>query len=166
MIAEELVEYFRRTFILTDAGELLWRSPGPRRRANTRAGSHDKINNYWIIKRGNACYKAHTVIWAILYGEIPHQIDHINGNPLDNRPANLRVCTQAENTFNRGKNKKGSSKYKGVGWHKKAGKWAAQIQANGIKHHLGVFETEAEAAIAYNQAATQLHGCFARLNEV
>lgn len=90
-------------------------------------------------------------------------VDHINGNRLDNRKSNLRVCTLLENARARRKFS-GSSRYKGVSKLRK--RWRAQIRAYGVDRHLGVFATEEEAALAYNAAAQILHGEFSVLNEV
>lgn len=97
------------------------------------------------------------------------QVDHINGNPLDNRKLNLRVCTLAQNLQNRGKRKNGSTcVYKGVyrAKHPSGGKhWHAQI-FHGKKIHLGFFHTPEEGARAYNAAALKYHGEFSNLNQV
>jgi hypothetical protein len=91
-------------------------------------------------------------------------IDHINRDPLDNRRANLRVCTVAENAKNRGANKNPrSSPFKGV-CLAADGRWMATIQSDGVTHHLGVFEYERRAAKAYDRAAKRLHGEFAKTN--
>lgn len=95
-------------------------------------------------------------------------VDHINRNPLDNRRANLRVCSQRENTRNTAGRKRRLSKYKGVCRIKGARKhpWRASIQAEGVHHYLGTFATELEAAKAYNVGAHRLHGEFACLNDL
>jgi len=93
-------------------------------------------------------------------------VDHINRNTLDNRKCNLRICTMAENNRNTIKRKDGiSSNYKGVCWKPKSRKYGAQINFNRKKIHLGYFETEDQAAIAYNIAAVKYFGRFARPNE-
>lgn len=96
-------------------------------------------------------------------------VDHIDGNGLNNCRNNLRICTVAENALNRRPRKGGASIYKGVGKKFSRGKfwkWSAYIQINGKRRNIGHFSTELEAAKAYNAAAIELHGQFARLNEV
>lgn len=89
------------------------------------------------------------------------QVDHINGNGLDNRRANLRLCDNRQNCQNR-HNALGISQYKGVGYH--YGKWRARIGVNGKRIHLGAYLTETEAALAYDAAARKYFGEFARCN--
>ncbi len=84
-------------------------------------------------------------------------VDHINGNRLDNRRANLRLCSQAENNRNKGKFKNNKSGYKGVSWNAQNSKWVAQIQLNGKKTHLGYFSNPAEAHEAYVTASLEQH---------
>lgn len=94
------------------------------------------------------------------------QVDHINGNTLDNRRENLRACTPSQNSMNTRARKGCRSRFKGVCWRTDWRGWKARITAGGKVHHLGLFKTEEEAARAYNDAARRLHGQFARLNEM
>lgn len=89
-------------------------------------------------------------------------IDHINGNPLDNRRENLRICEHRQNLWNGRPHRDGSSKYRGVCWSKDKRKWRAQIQGK----PLGFFASEDDAAKAYNAAAVVKFGEFVRLNMV
>lgn len=101
---------------------------------------------------------------AILKTPTGKLTDHVNGNGLDNRRGNLRVCTSSQNQKNQRKNKANTSGFKGVSWDKERKKWAAYINANGRLYHLGRFSIKRVAAEAYDKAAKKLHGEFARLN--
>lgn len=105
----------------------------------------------------------HGVILPPCNGLVP---DHINGNGLDNRRENLRLATQQQNMWNRKPVKNSSSKYKGVSWRKSTGYWIANIKLDGKQKHLGCFWSEEDAARAYNKAAKEMHGEFAKLNDV
>lgn len=93
-------------------------------------------------------------------------VDHINGDGLDNRRQNLRICTPTENCRNRRIQINNSTGYKGVHYRQKPNKFWAYIAVNGKRVHLGVFLTATEAAAAYNAAAIQHYGEFARLNQL
>lgn len=90
--------------------------------------------------------------------------DHINGNRLDNRRENLRVCTQGENNRNKAKYRNKSSQYKGVSWDSTNKSWYAQIIINKKHYSLGHYRNELEAAKAYDEGAKKHHGEFARIN--
>lgn len=95
-------------------------------------------------------------------------VDHINGNTLDNRRENLRICTHAENVRNRRIQKNNTSGFRGVvftnGHPNKP--WRATLRIDKKRFHLGYFATPEAAALAYNEAAMKYHGEFARLNDV
>lgn len=90
--------------------------------------------------------------------------DHINGNALDNRRCNLRVATTSQNMMNKRKLKPGRSAFKGVTWHKQNRGWAARITCDGKQRTIGVYETPEQAARAYDAAAIEYFGEFARTN--
>lgn len=94
-------------------------------------------------------------------------VDHINGNGLDNRLENLRLVTPSQNTMNSKKTQKlKTSKYKGVSFCKREKKWRLQVVKNNKVVARGYFNTEIEAAKAYNKAAQELFGEYAKLNEI
>ena len=91
---------------------------------------------------------------------------HINGDGLDNRKCNLRVCTQRQNSYNCIGSKNVSSKFKGVSWHKLTSKWRATIMKDRKQIYLGLFTDEREAAKAYNKKAYELFNSFSKLNDI
>jgi hypothetical protein len=93
-------------------------------------------------------------------------VDHVNGDRLDNRRENIRSCTHGQNVQNQRGHSNRRSRFKGVCWYGGKKKWGAEIQADRRVYKLGYFADEAEAARAYNSAASRLHGLFARLNKV
>jgi hypothetical protein len=108
-------------------------------------------------------YAAHRLAWLWSFGEWPEdQIDHRNGIRNDNRLRNLRLATQEQNNFNIGRAGNNSSRFKGVCYDKKTGKWQSQIRAGGKRKYLGQFPSPEIAHAAYRNAAMQLHGSFAR----
>lgn len=91
-------------------------------------------------------------------------IDHIDGNSLNNQKSNLRPATQSQNSVNVSKKKGCSSIYKGVYFNKPFQKWCAQIRINKKKTHIGYFSNEKDAAIAYDIKAKETFGEYAKLN--
>ncbi len=93
------------------------------------------------------------------------RVDHINGNPLDNRKSNLRFCNQSQNNMNARLRKTSKSGFKGVSWENRSKKWRAVICLSG-NIELGRFESKIEAAKVYNAKALELFGEFARFNVI
>ena len=89
-------------------------------------------------------------------------VDHINGNGLDNRRCNLRICTQLQNSQNTHRRRPGKSRFRGV--FPRGEKWEAAIQHNGEQMYLGLFDEEVAAAKARDRKALELAGEFAVLN--
>lgn len=113
---------------------------------------------YRQISVDGRSFHAHRVAWAIHYGEWPALfLDHINGDRSDNRIANLRQCTYAENHQNVKSHRGARSKYVGVDLHKGTGKWRARICRLGVVTDLGLFSEEIDAYAAYCKAKAELH---------
>jgi hypothetical protein len=91
-------------------------------------------------------------------------VDHTNGNKADNTRGNLCVCTQQENTHNRSKRNRASSRFRGVNYNRRSRKWHARITFEAERLHLGYFTEEVEAARAYDRKAVELFGQDAKLN--
>jgi hypothetical protein len=91
-------------------------------------------------------------------------VDHVNGDGLDNRRANLRPATVSQNGANVGLRAHNTSGFKGVTWHAQRGRWQARIGCGGDRKHLGLYDSPEDAARAYDCAALAAFGEFARLN--
>lgn len=151
----ELLEYDAATGLLT------WRV---NRKGTVKAGDvagSPAAGGYLNISIDWRLYKAHRLAWLYVYGEWPaQQIDHINGDPMDNRIANLRDVSPTVNTQNqrlaRSDNRSGV-----MGTRERDGRWIARIGLSGKRQkHLGMFDTQAEAHEAYLEAKRLLHeGC-------
>lgn len=94
-----------------------------------------------------------------------YEVDHINGNTLDNRRCNLRICIKRDNQKNKKIYKNNTSGYKGVSWSKANKKWIASIKINGCQKYLGLYSTPEKAHEAYKAAALKYHGEFANFGE-
>lgn len=157
-------EYLREIFNYnSDTGEVTWRvRTSIRNMVGNRVGTVNK-NGYHIVTINYRRYRLHRLIWIYLHGAISNymDIDHINGNPSDNRQANLRLASRSQNNANIGRRKKlASSKYKGVCFDKSKNKWKAQIDYLGKHYNLGRFPTEELAYGAYCNKARELHKSF------
>lgn len=141
-------------------------------------GDHDRVSRHkWCAAVHSAHYwYAWTKIdgkmvsmhrFVLKLGRKRSWVDHVNGNGLDNRRANLRLCTPSQNQHNKSARRvKKSCRYKGVSRYAQArGKmWRASLMCKGHAFHLGSFGTPKEAALAYDSAARRLFGSFARTN--
>ena len=136
------------------------------------ADDYEELNQYkWHVKvKSNGRYAYRTqgrkeipMHRQILNAPAGMWCDHINHNGLDNRRCNLRLCTPQQNAYNR-RPLGGTSKYKGVHWDRHRRKWRARIRHNGRLIHIGYFDYEADAVIAYDDYAIEMFGEFAYLN--
>lgn len=129
-------------------------------------GSNRKYAYRKIYPKGESPrgIRLHRVIMERKLGRIldsHEQVDHINGNGLDNRRDNLRLATYIENNRNAKRRIDNASGYKGVYWKEKNKKWCAQIRVNKKQIYLGLFDTKEQAYEAYCQAADKYFGEFA-----
>lgn len=128
----------------------------------------------WVFKqlgsRGQYSYaqmspKPKTLMHRLIMGTNPDMdIDHANSNGLDNRRQNLRWATRGQNCANSRKRHNTSSEFKGVTWDKNAHKWAVMIRVDGRLRWLGRFVSQREGARAYDTAAREAFGEFAKCN--
>src|SRR6266852_1538534 len=116
--------------------------------------------SFYAVRSENPMVYMHRIILDCAMDE---DGDHRNHDTLDNRRRNLRKCSPTQNKQNSRPHKDGSG-FKGVCWNNQRNKWQAGIQARGKRHHIGLFVSATEAAVAYDEAAKRLHGEFAHLN--
>ncbi len=121
--------------------------------------------NPWLVYARASKTKDYQTTYIYMHNLIMGrvQIDHKDGNGLNNVRTNLREATHAQNLAN-STSRRGSSRFKGVSWYKRRGKWVAYVNCTGEHYHLGYFDDEVEAARAYDEKAKELFGEFARLN--
>ncbi|HKY52809.1 MAG TPA: HNH endonuclease [Anaerolineales bacterium] len=132
-------------------------------RVGAVAGCKDAYG-YVVIRIYGVLYKAHRLAFAFMGKELGDSlVDHKDGNPSNNRFSNLRPATHDENMRHSKKQDNCTSKWKGVCWDKRRGKWISRIVFQGRVHNLGRFDCEREAAEEYMFAALELHGDYARL---
>lgn len=131
------------------------------RYAGTPAGSTNN-SGYFKIGIDDRQYLAHRIAWLMFYGsEVPHDIDHIDGDRTNNRIANLRLATRAENQANK-RRLTTNTGIKGVYFDAKRQKFQAHITVSYRQHNLGRFDTLEDAVAARREAAERLHGAFVR----
>jgi hypothetical protein len=154
-------DYVNSLFEYKD-GALYWKVDMPFHKVKGKLAGCIEKRGYWVVAFNKKTYKLHRIIFLIHHGYLPKFIDHIDGNPLNNRIENLREATLSQNAWNRKINTKTSSPIKGVIWHKKSGKWMAKININGKRTHLGTFNYLEDAEKVVKKYREMLHGEFAK----
>ena len=133
--------------------------------ASKSSGKFYARRNLRINKKYFGCILMHRLI--IKNTDSKMHTDHYNGDTLDNRKENLRICTASENLRNQKKHFNNKSGYKGVGkYDNNKSKFRSYITYEKKRVHIGYYNTEKEAAKAYNDAALKYHGEFANLNKI
>ena len=144
-----------------EAGRFTWVSPtGNRVRIGAVAGSPGALGHVFISVHGRR-YAAHRLAWRYVYGAWPTgEVDHINGNPADNRIANLRDVSGTTNRENVRRPRSHSTSGVLGAFPLPNGKFRARIRVGGRAIHLGVFDTAQAAHVRYVEAKRELHaGC-------
>ena len=152
-------EELRQFFEIID-GEL-WRKEyvgkdGHRLKRKLVKNVANSSNGYCLVGFNGRKVAYHRIIWILLNGDIPAgmQIDHIDGNRINNDIDNLRLVSHRENGQNRVEHRNG--RLVGCTYCKRGHKWGAQIRVNGKNKFLGYFDTEQEAHEAYLKALTEV----------
>lgn len=142
-------------------GAITWRVARGKMAPGDIAGTADRFG-YRHIRVDGVRFLAHRLALLIVTGSMPEgDVDHINGDPRDNRLINLRAVSRMVNQQNqRRPHKSGTSGHMGVTWDKRARRWKSAIRVDGASKHIGRYEDPAIAAKAYIEAKRRLHaGC-------
>ena len=142
-------------------GELYWKVAKAKRiKVGNIAGSVS-ASGYKYIKIDGKSYSSHRLIFGMIYGYLPYEIDHIDGNPLNNLVENLREANHSDNLKNTKIQSNNRSGVKGVCWHKRTKKWYATIVVNKKPVYIGSYKLLEQAKQAINLARAKHHGKFA-----
>ena len=153
-------EYLQTIFEYKD-GELFWKfALSYRIKLGDKAGSLSSTG-YKVTFINKKSYKNHRLIFLYHYGYLPKILDHIDGNPLNNKIENLREATHIQNCQNRSKQKNNSSGYKNIAWIKKEKKWKVKINSNNKSYYLGMFSDLELAILVATMAREKYHKEFA-----
>lgn len=141
-------------------GNLYWKNSSKGTKQGALAGwQGDRCRT---IEFNQKNYKAHRLIFLLNHGYLPKYIDHIDGNPRNNKIENLREATHQQNLFNTKLRKDNTSGYKGVSFVKNLNKWLAQSTLNGKNYYLGIFINKDDAINAAKNFREANHKEFAR----
>jgi hypothetical protein len=153
-------DYVKQLFEYRD-GELYWKVKYSQRvKIGQKAGALDG-DEYFRISINGKRYLNHRLIFLMHHGYLPEYLDHIDGNPSNNKIENLRAATLTQNQHNRKLGKDNTSGVKGVCWHKIKKKWQVQMRINNKVKHFGYFKNLELADLVAQEARNKYHGAFA-----
>ena len=153
---EEAHEFFRYD---PESGQIFWRHDRRKARAGAEAGTiyRGRLGEYRQVCFNYKIYRTHRLAWLLMTGDWPRgEIDHIDGDGLNNRWGNLRDVSRQENSCNRRVSSDNTSGYHGISWHRLAKKWSARICHAGKHESLGLYSDLSEAVAARDKAERRL----------
>lgn len=162
MAAIPTIARLNEVFRLDPETGVLWRriSTSSRAQAGTEAGYLHLASGYLMVNLDGALYRQHLLIWLMLHGEwCPREIDHVDRDRSNNRPANLRKASESQQRQNASLRSDNTSGYRGVTFQ--AGKYVARTYVDGKQVYLGCFESSEAAAEAARQTRLQHYGAYA-----
>lgn len=154
----DLVDYLNKYMdINLITGELRWKESSRNCKKGDLIGSIDDRGYRRVFLKGKHI-RIHRLVWLLAYGSFPNEdIDHINGNKLDNSLDNLRLVSDFENLQNSKRRLDNTSGVKGVSWHKQHNAWQARIAVNGVRKSLGYFSSIEDAEKSIREERELLH---------
>lgn len=142
-------------------GQLIRKKSQGNRTSGTLLGCSQK-NGYVIGMINKKFFYLHRLIYLWHHGYMPKTVDHIDGNPGNNKIENLRACTQSQNLCNKTKQINNSSGHKNVYWANHHQRWIATVNYKGKKHTFGSFKNLEDAVLAAQVGREKIHGQFAK----
>lgn len=162
-ISDEQIALFNEYLCLDMAqGKIFWKKKIAKKTVVGDEAGSCRALGYRQVQLLGVPYLTHRVIFAMVHGFCPDEIDHVNGNPADNRPENLRPATRSQQNMNRATQTNNTSGQKGVYWFKAKGYWHARIKVNGKNICLGYFRDIKAAVEAYQLGSEKYHGEYRR----
>jgi hypothetical protein len=162
-MAEQIItqEYLQSIFEYKDGNLYRIKSTSQSTKIGDVAG-YTRPDLYKLVSVKNKQYYLHRLIFLILKGYMPEQIDHIDGNPSNNKIENLRETDYFTNNYNKKIQTNSTSGIKGVNWHKVAKKWRVEVCSNRRTKYLGLYEDLELAELVAMEARNKYHKEFAR----
>lgn len=159
MASHPTAERVRELYVYEpETGKFFRRFTAGGRVGGSEAGTSKDSRGYFQMSVDGRLFLCHRVAWLYVHGEWPGIIDHINGDRLDNRIANLRPATHSQNMQNRrGPNVGNTAGLLGASWKSSNRRWVAQIVVDGRKVHIGYYDTALAAHLAYLTAKRREH---------
>lgn len=143
-------------------GQLFWKvHPRGRKLKGLPSGNKDSKGYLQTTIDGRLHFN-HRLIFLMHHGHLPTCVDHIDGNPANNRIENLREASRRQNSWNQARTRNTASGVKGVTWQERNKKWKVRVMVSGVSHYCGLFEDIELAELVAEEARNKYHGEFAR----
>jgi hypothetical protein len=157
-ISQEQIDQFNECLSLdAETGRIFWKKKIAKKVVVGEEAGTKRKDGYKRVNLFGQPYLVHRVVFSMRYGYCKDELDHINGDPSDNRLENIRAVTRSQQNMNRGINSNNTSGYKGVYWFKPTSCWQVRIKVEGKYISLGYFKDIEKAAEAYKIGAEQHH---------
>lgn len=153
------VARLRELFHVREDGQLIRNINQGKARAGAVAGNPHNAG-YLRVRVDGQYILVHRVVYAVVYGEMPDEVDHEDGDRTNNRPGNLRKASRAEQMRNTATMRNNKSGTKGIWYDARRSRWRARVNVNGAEHQ-SYHASEAEAIVWLNRTRQELHGEFA-----
>lgn len=154
-----MIDRPRALFTVNEQGQLIRKANAGKAKAGQAAGNPHNAG-YLRVRVDGQYILVHRVVYAVVYGELPDEVDHKDGDRTNNRPGNLRKASRAEQMRNTATMRNNKSGTKGIWYDARRSRWRARVNVNGTEHQ-SYHDSEAEALVWLNRTRAKVHGEFA-----